>query len=60
MVLKVCLDYAHFIPQGLRPVACSYRSLFTFIDYKLLEKSLSTMKYMSYDLQADGEGSADQ
>lgn len=39
---------------------CAYRSLFTFIDYKLLQKSLSEMKHFSFDIQADGSGGADQ
>ena len=29
---------------------CAYRSLFTFIDYKLLQKSLSEMKHFSFDI----------
>jgi len=38
---------------------CAYRTLFTFIDFNLLEKSLEEMKRMSFDLQADGKDSAD-
>ena len=31
---------------------CSYRSLFTFINFKLLQRSLKEMQRMSYDLTA--------
>ena len=46
--------------EALRPVLCAYRSLFAFIDYKLLQKSLAEMKHFSFDIQADGQGGADQ
>ena len=32
---------------------CSYRSLFSFIDFKMLEKSLAELQKMSYELRAD-------
>jgi len=60
MSLIVCLDYANFIPLGLRSVLCAYRSLFTFIDIKLLQKSLKEMEKMSFELQADGTDTADE
>ena len=45
---------------GLRTTMCSYRTLFAFIDFKLLQKSLQEMSKMSFDLQADGTGTADE
>ena len=45
---------------GLRTILCSYRTLFAFIDFKLLEKSLAQMQSMSFELQADGTNTADE
>ena len=45
--------------EALRPVLCAYRSLFAFIDYKLLQKSLGEMKHFSFDIQADAATGAD-
>ena len=39
---------------------CAYRSLFTFIDYKLLQKSLKAMQQMSFEIEADNDLAADQ
>ena len=39
--------------DGLRSVMCTYRSLFTFVNFKLLERSLSEIGHMDFDMNAD-------
>lgn len=34
---------------------CAYRSLYTFIDFKLLQKSLAEMSKMSAEITADND-----
>lgn len=41
--------------EGLRTIMCAYRSLYAFIDFKLLQKSLADMKKMSVEIVADND-----
>lgn len=36
----VCMDHTDFLQKGLKGFMCLYRSLYTLIDFKLLETSL--------------------
>ena len=44
----------------MRAVLCTYRSLFTFVNFKLLERSLSEIGHMDFDLDANNDEESDK
>ena len=46
--------------EGLRTVLCTYRTLFTFINFNLIHRSLREIERMNYDLAADNDSEQSQ
>jgi len=44
LTIEVCLKQADSIPRGLQGILCIYRSLYSLIDYNLLDRDLHELK----------------